>query len=149
MKRARLHQGRAEEQLAALSDGSIDLVLADPPYDIGVAGVRWDRVDDYMRFARAWLTDCVRVLRPAGALLLYGSPCRVWMARMTLLLVDELGMRHVQDMPWVYTQGASPPPPSAPRASTLLPLPPVPSPPPTPTLTPARGAQAATLGWST
>ena len=106
MKRARLHEGQAEKAMRSLADASIDLVLADPPYDIAVGGVKWDKVDDYMGFARSWLSECVRCLRPGGALLVYGSPCRTWMARMTLLLVDELGMNHVQDMPWVYTQGA-------------------------------------------
>ena len=105
MKRIRLQEGRAEECMKSLEDASVDLVLADPPYDIAVGGVKWDKVDNYMSFARMWLSECVRSLRPAGALLLYGSPCRIWMARMTILLVDELGMKHVQDMPWVYTQG--------------------------------------------
>jgi len=104
-KRARLHEAKAEEGIKLLQDASIDLVVADPPYDIAVGGVGWDKVADYMGFARLWLSECVRALRPGGALLLYGSPCRTWMARMALLLVDELGMNHVQDMPWVYTQG--------------------------------------------
>lgn len=104
-KRARLCEGRAEEAMCALEAGSVDLVLADPPYNIGVGGSKWDKLDDYMRFSRDWLTKCVRLMRPGGALLVYGSPCRTWIARMTLLLVDELGMNHVQDMPWVYTQG--------------------------------------------
>ena len=105
MKRARLHEQKAEEGIQFLEDACVDLVLADPPYDISVGGVKWDKVDNYMPFARSWLSECVRCLRPGGGLLLYGSPCRTWMARMTLMLVDELGMNHVQDLPWVYTQG--------------------------------------------
>ena len=61
---------------------------------------------NYMSFAMSWLRECVRLLRPGGALLLYGSPERLHVARMSILLEDSLGMRHVQDMPWVYTQGA-------------------------------------------
>lgn len=106
MKRIRLQEGRAEECMKALRDASVDLVLADPPYDISVGGVKWDSVHDYMGFAGKWLLEIVRALRPGGALLLYGSPCRIWVARMTVFLVDELGMKHVQDMPWVYTQGS-------------------------------------------
>jgi len=107
MKRARLNEGKAEDGIKSLIDNSIDLVLCDPPYDIAVGGASWDKgFADYMAFMRACLSECVRTLRPGGALLLYGSPCRVWIARMTLLLVDELGMDHVQDMPWVYTQGS-------------------------------------------
>lgn len=97
----RLTRQPAEEGMRTLPDASIDLVIADPPYDIGVA--KWDTLD--LDAARVWLTECVRCLRPGGALLLYGSPCRTWIARMTLLLVDTLGMNHVQDLAWVYTQG--------------------------------------------
>jgi len=89
--------------MTTLSDGSVDLALCDPPYNIGVD--KWDKIDDYMKFSRLWLTECVRTLRPGGALLVYGSPCRIWTARMTLLLVDDLGMQHVMDMPWIFTQG--------------------------------------------
>ena len=88
-----------------LDAASAALVLADPPYDIGVRGAAWDTVGDYMSFARGWLVEAVRVLRPGGALLVYGSPCRQWVARMSLLLEDELGMRLVQHLPWIYTQG--------------------------------------------
>jgi site-specific DNA-methyltransferase (adenine-specific) len=105
MKPASLCQCKAEHALCNLEDESIDLVVADPPYDIAVGGVAWDCVRNYMKFAKEWLTEAVRVLRPGGALMLYGSPCRVWIPRMTLMLVDELGMNHVQDLPWVYRQG--------------------------------------------
>lgn len=106
MKRARLQHGPAEAGAAELAPGSVDLVIADPPYNIGVKGSQWDCIKDYMGFSRAWLEPAVRALREGGALLLYGSPCRDWVARVTLLLVDELGMQYVQDLPWVYTQGS-------------------------------------------
>ena len=100
-----LYHANVEDVSKSLSSASVDLVIADPPYDIAVQGMRWDKKEDYMSFVRGWLPDIVRVLRPGGALFIYGSPCRIWVARMTILLVDELGMNHVQDMPWVYTQG--------------------------------------------
>ena len=105
MKLACLCHCKAEDALRNLEDRSIDLVIADPPYDIAVGGVAWDCVRNYMQFARGWLVEVVRALRPGGTLMLYGSPCRVWISRMTLLLVDELCMNHVQDLPWVYCQG--------------------------------------------
>ena len=87
-----------------LADGECALVLADPPYE-GVVSAQWDRVNDYMAFSRAWLREAVRVLRPGGALLVYGSPERSWIARLTVLLQDELGMELVQNLSWVYNQG--------------------------------------------
>lgn len=105
MTRAILTNEECSKGMAELKENSIALVLADPPYNIAVGGARWDKIGNYMKFARSWLSETVRVLRPGGALLLYGSPCEMWMARMSVLLVDELGMQHVQDMPWVYRQG--------------------------------------------
>ena len=105
MKRAQLSHGTCQTGMAALKSGTVDLILADPPYNIGVDGAAWDKLKDYMTFAKSWLTESVRILRDGGALLIYGSPCEAWMARMTVLLIDELGMQLVQDMPWVYRQG--------------------------------------------
>jgi DNA modification methylase len=83
---------------------SVDLVLADPPYE-HVVDANWDKVDDYMKFSRRWLAEAVRVLRPGGALLIYGSPERTWIARLTVLLEDKFNMRIVQTLCWVYSQG--------------------------------------------
>ena len=105
MQRVCLRQSQVQDAIGNIEDDSVDLILCDPPYDIAVRGAHWDKVEDYMSFARSWLPECVRTLRPGGALLVFGSPCRTWVARMTVVLVDELGMRFVQDMPWVYTQG--------------------------------------------
>ena len=60
-----------------LDDASIDLVIADPPYDIDVRGAAWDTVPDYLTWSRQWMAQAVRVLRAGGALLIYGSPERL------------------------------------------------------------------------
>lgn len=104
----RLYEMRVEEGLGKLQEGCVDLIVCDPPYNISVqGGEAWDKMSDqdYMKFSQVWMTQCVRVLRPGGALLLYGSPCRPWIARFTLFLIDHLGMKYVQDMPWCFTQG--------------------------------------------
>lgn len=101
---ARLVVGDCVEAMRAEGAGSCALVLADPPYE-GVVSASWDQVKDYMAFSRAWLAEAVRVLRPGGALLVYGSPERSWIARLTVLLEDELGMELVQNLSWVYNQG--------------------------------------------
>lgn len=105
MHRARVVHGDCALVMRGLEPASARLVLADPPYDIGICR-EWDRVGkEYMAKARDWLTAAVNLLAPGGALLVYGSPCRSWLARMTVLLEDELGMRLVQHLPWVFTQG--------------------------------------------
>src|ERR1700743_2594147 len=76
--------------LAKLPPESIDLVFADPPYNLQlksdlrrpnhsvVAGVDddWDKVGDfatYDRFSRGWLTECRRLLKPDGSIWVIGS----------------------------------------------------------------------------
>lgn len=97
-----LYHGPFEK--CSIKPGVVDLIIADPPYDI-LKGIEWDKFENYMDVAKEWLSICCKILRPGGALLLYGSPCREHIARMTIFLIDHLDMNLVQDIPWVYTQG--------------------------------------------
>lgn len=71
-----LRCGDALEQLKTLSDGSVDLVLTDPPYNIGVWETRagsktvaaWDKIENYTNWCIEWLNECSRVLKPNGVL---------------------------------------------------------------------------------
>lgn len=72
----KLYQGDSLEAVRQMPDGSVDLVLTDPPYNIGLRtqtdGRRkyndWDRVDDYISWCISWLQECQRVLKPNGVL---------------------------------------------------------------------------------
>ncbi len=83
-------QGDSVELLATLPPDSIDLIFADPPYNLQlqnelrrpnnskVRGVQeaWDRFDDfaaYDTFTSSWLAACRRVLKPSGTLWVIGS----------------------------------------------------------------------------
>ena len=76
--------------MAALPDDSIDMVFADPPYNLQLGGDlfrpeggRVDAVDDdwdkfdtfeaYDSFTRAWLAEARRILKPDGTLWVIGS----------------------------------------------------------------------------
>ncbi len=60
----------ALEQL--VPDSSVDLVFADPPYNIGknFAGCKdkWNTDEDYLNWCYTWLEMCIRKLKPTGAL---------------------------------------------------------------------------------
>ena len=101
---ATLYKGDCVDIMKRTDSNCIDFVLADPPYE-KVIGAEWDQVPNYMDFARRWLTQAVRVLRPGGALIVYGSPERNWTARQAILLEDELNMNLVQHLVWCYTTG--------------------------------------------
>src|SRR5262245_22932392 len=82
--------GDCVEVLGHLPERSVDLIFADPPYNLQlrqelwrpnmtrVDGVddAWDRFDDfaaYDRFTHAWLEGCRRVLKDTGAIWTIGS----------------------------------------------------------------------------
>ncbi len=78
------------EAMAALPDACVDMVFADPPYNLQLGGdlfrpegSRVDAVDDdwdkfdtfeaYDAFTRAWLKEARRILKPNGTLWVIGS----------------------------------------------------------------------------
>ena len=82
--------GDCRQVLTELPENSIDLIFADPPYNLQLAGELWrpnltkvDAVDEewdqfdsfnqYDRFTKEWLTACRRVLKPTGTLWVIGS----------------------------------------------------------------------------
>ena len=54
---------------------------------------------------RLTATCAARVLRPGGALIVYGSPERLALSRLLLFAVDHAGLRLVQQLTWCDTQG--------------------------------------------
>lgn len=58
-----------------ISDESIDLIIADPPY-FKVVGEKWDYIwrteQDYLEWSKRWIDEAVRVLRKGGSFYLFG-----------------------------------------------------------------------------
>src|SRR5499426_1151504 len=109
--------GDCIEALNRLPEASIDLVFADPPYNLQLNNElyrpdnsRVDAVDDdwdkfgsfaaYDAFTRDWLTACRRVLKPAGALWVIGSYHNIY--RVGAILQD-LGFWVLNDVIWRKT----------------------------------------------
>jgi DNA modification methylase len=53
------------EGMKRVPDGSVDLVLTDPPYNIGKA--KWDKIPNYIEWCGKWLIECQRVLKDNGS----------------------------------------------------------------------------------
>lgn len=62
---------------AQIQSQSIDLIFVDPPYNIGkkfsTFKDRWPSDIDYANWAHKWIDECVRVLKPNGAMYLMTS----------------------------------------------------------------------------
>ena len=112
--RNRILVGDCLDELRRLPDGSVDLVFADPPYNLQLStellrpnntrvdGVddAWDKFasfEDYDRFTKGWLAECRRVLKPDGALWLIGSYHNVFRLGTAL---QDLGFWILNDVVW-------------------------------------------------
>jgi len=57
--------------LKTIPDGSIQLIVCDPPYNILMAD--WDEYDDYLEWARSWMAEAYRVLSDTGNFVIFGG----------------------------------------------------------------------------
>ena len=100
--------------MAKLPAESVDLVFADPPYNLQLQGdlkrpddSRVDAVDDhwdkfssftaYDDFTRAWLIACRRVMKPAATLWVIGSYHNIFRVG---ALIQDLGFWILNDVVW-------------------------------------------------
>lgn len=84
------------EGMKQLPDNCVDLIIADPPYNLSKSGDwKWDNsasligmggnwnitnenwddmtLDDYLNFTRAWLAEAKRILKPTGSMWIFGT----------------------------------------------------------------------------
>lgn len=70
-----IHKIDVIEGLAKLEDNSCDIIIADPPYNIGKDfGINKDNLElkDYLKWSNKWISECIRVLKPSGTMFIYG-----------------------------------------------------------------------------
>ena len=76
----RLYQGDCLKVMPRIETASVDLVFADPPFNLGKeygSGIRDSlKSHDYLDWCTKWIEEGVRVLKPGGAFFLFNLP--VW-----------------------------------------------------------------------
>ena len=109
--------GDCIEAMRSLPSASVDLVFADPPYNLQLGGDLnrpdgshvdavtndWDKFDSfaaYDRFTREWLAEARRVLKPTGSLWVIGSYHNIF--RVGAILQD-MGFWILNDIVWRKT----------------------------------------------
>jgi site-specific DNA-methyltransferase (adenine-specific) len=110
-------QGDCVEILNSLPENSIDLIFADPPYNLQLQQELWrpnmtkvDAVDDewdqfgsfndYDEFSRRWLNACRRVLKDTGTIWVIGSYHNIYRIGG---IMQDLGYWFLNDIVWIKT----------------------------------------------
>ena len=106
--RNHLHHGDCIAGMAQLDAGAVDLVFADPPFNIGYKyDVYEDRkhADEYLAWTKTWGEQVKRVLKPDGTFwLAIGDD---FAAELKVLFTRELGFSCRSWVIWYYTFGVN------------------------------------------
>jgi len=110
----RILRGDCIESMRSLPDACVDLIFADPPYNLQLGGDLarpdgshvdavtddWDKFDSfaaYDRFTREWLVEARRVLKPTGSLWVIGSYHNIFRVGATM---QDMGFWILNDIVW-------------------------------------------------
>jgi len=113
----RIYQGDAVSVMNGLEAESVDVIFADPPYNLQLEGElrrpnnsrvngveeQWDKFDSfaaYDAFTRDWLTAARRVLKPTGTIWVIGSYHNIFRVGTQL---QDLGYWILNDIIWRKT----------------------------------------------
>lgn len=107
-------QGDSLEILSTLPDKSIDLIFADPPYNMQTEGElmrtdgtafdgvsdSWDKfssLQEYDAFCKKWLSECKRILKDDGSIWVIGSFQNIYRIG---YIMQDLGFWILNDIIW-------------------------------------------------
>ncbi|MBS1648821.1 MAG: site-specific DNA-methyltransferase [Bacteroidetes bacterium] len=110
-------QGDCIEQLKKLPDNSVDLIFADPPYNLQLNGDlyrpnqtkvdavndKWDKFEskeEYDKFCIQWLGECHRVLKNTGSIWVIGTYHNIFRVG---AIMQNLNFWLLNDIIWVKT----------------------------------------------
>jgi DNA modification methylase len=112
-----LHEGDCIELLKKLPDNSVDLIFADPPYNLQLNGElyrpnqtkvdgvtdAWDKFESqeiYDKFLAQWIAACHRVLKPNGSFWVIGTYHNIFRVGTA---VQNAGFWILNDIVWIKT----------------------------------------------
>jgi len=113
--------------MAKLPDNCIDLIIADPPYNLSKGGVwkwdnsikllgmggnwnkvmqNWDNMpfEEYMQFTELWLLQAQRILKPTGSMWVFGTYHNIGIIN---VICQKLGIEIINEVIW-YKRNAFP-----------------------------------------
>ncbi len=119
--------GECVSEMKKLPDSCIDLIIADPPYNLSKGGEwKWDNsvdlhgmggnwnkvmqewdnftLESYMTFTKVWLTEAKRILKPTGSMWIFGTYHNIGIIN---VICQILGIEIINEVVW-YKRNAFP-----------------------------------------
>jgi site-specific DNA-methyltransferase (adenine-specific) len=99
-----IHHGDCITGMKLLADMSVDIIICDPPYNIGKDfGNNSDKqtMEQYLKWCDEWIAECMRILKPRGTLYIYGFS-------ETLAFIRTRLTCNVRWLIWHYTNKVTP-----------------------------------------
>ncbi|MFC2051267.1 DNA-methyltransferase [Chloroflexota bacterium] len=117
--RVTLFEGDCLDVLPTLPERSVDMIFADPPYNLSNGGItchagrmvsvnkgEWDKsngIEQDHEFALSWLTACRRVLKDNGTIWVSGTMHNIYSVGFTL---QQLGYKLLNEISWFKPNAA-------------------------------------------
>ncbi|MCX8142814.1 MAG: DNA methyltransferase [Bacteroidia bacterium] len=113
----KIYQGDSVELLKKIPDNSIDLIFADPPYNLQLNGElyrpnqtkvdavndEWDKfssLEEYDKFTYSWLKECFRILKDSGSIWVIGTYHNIFRVG---YIMQNIGFWILNDIIWIKT----------------------------------------------
>tara|TARA_B100002051_G_C16740963_1_gene644280 strand:- start:396 stop:1142 length:747 start_codon:yes stop_codon:yes gene_type:complete len=109
--KSKVINGDCIKELQKLKESSIDLIFADPPYNLSNKKFQtvksgkyeecnkgeWDEINDPYNFNKAWIKECIRVLKDDGTLWISGT---LHNHPLVGVILKELDLWIINDVIW-------------------------------------------------
>lgn len=101
--------GDAIEFLKSIPNSSVDLIIADPPYNIEKDkefgnGAFFNSHDEWLNWCKRWLLEAMRVLKPTGNIFVYAIHNYACFLQTYMY---EIGLKYRRQIIWNYENGWS------------------------------------------
>jgi len=97
--------GDCIEGMRKIPDACVDLIVADPPYNLNKDFGEWkelDRKHEWLDWSKRWLSECERILKPGGSIFVYGIHHHLCWIQCYLY---DIGLNYRRQIIWYYENG--------------------------------------------
>ncbi len=111
----KIYVGDSQELIKKIPDKSIDLIFADPPYNLQLNGElyrpnqtkvdavddEWDKfssMEEYDKFTFNWLSECYRILKDSGSIWVIGTYHNIFRVG---AIMQNIGFWILNDIIWI------------------------------------------------